>query len=86
MDLEAIARETGVFLVVGVVEKSRSSLWCAVVSVNAQHGIVGKRRKVMPTGAERLVWDGGSQKTLKAVEAEVGGEKVVLGAAICWEN
>ena len=40
----------------------------------------------MPTGVERVVWGVGSPKTLQAVDAVIGGEKVVLGAAICWEN
>jgi nitrilase len=33
-----------------------------------------------------VVWGVGSPKTLKAVDAVIGGEPVVLGAAICWEN
>lgn len=46
--LEEIARETGVFLVVGVVERAGGSLYCAVVYVCPREGCVGKRRKVMP--------------------------------------
>jgi nitrilase len=46
--LEEIARETGVFVVVGVVEKSGGSLYCAVVYVEPARGVIGKRRKVMP--------------------------------------
>jgi nitrilase len=46
--LEEVARETGVFLVVGCVEKAGGTLWCAVVFVDPTRGIVGKRRKVMP--------------------------------------
>jgi nitrilase len=46
--LEKVARETGVFLVVGVVEKAGGSLYCSVVYVEPARGILGKRRKVMP--------------------------------------
>ncbi|KAH8154513.1 uncharacterized protein LAJ45_01041 [Morchella importuna] len=84
--LEKAARETDVFLVVGVVEKCGGTLYCACVFVDPKNGVVGKRRKVMPTGAERVVWGVGSPKTLKAVEAMLCYEKVTLGAAICWEN
>lgn len=46
--LEEIAKNTGVFLIVGVIEKAGSSLYCAVVYVCPKEGCVGKRRKVMP--------------------------------------
>lgn len=47
-ELERVARETGVFLVVGVVERSGGTLYCAVVYVCPNKGVLGKRRKVMP--------------------------------------
>lgn len=46
--LERIAKETGVFLAVGVVERAGGSLYCSVVYVDPQRGVLGKRRKVMP--------------------------------------
>jgi nitrilase len=47
-ELERVARETGVFVVVGVVERAGGSLYCAVVYVCPRRGVIGKRRKVMP--------------------------------------
>lgn len=47
-ELEAIAAETGVFLVVGCIEKVGGSLYCAAVYVCPNRGMIGKRRKVMP--------------------------------------
>lgn len=84
--LEAVARETGVFVVTGLVEKSGGSLYCAAVYVCPQRGIIGKRRKVMPTGTERLVWSQGSPSTLRAVVAEIKGVRLCMASAICWEN
>ncbi|KAH9893799.1 carbon-nitrogen hydrolase [Xylariomycetidae sp. FL2044] len=85
-ELERIARETGVFLVVGVVEKAGGSLYCAVVYVCPRLGVIGKRRKVLPTGSERLIWAQGSPATLKAVTTVIRGVRINLAAAICWEN
>jgi len=46
--LERVARETGVFIVTGLVERAGGSLYCACVYVDPQRGLLGKRRKVMP--------------------------------------
>ncbi|KAL1977322.1 hypothetical protein VTN31DRAFT_181 [Thermomyces dupontii] len=84
--LEQIAHTTGVFLAVGVIERAGGSLYCAVVLVDPRRGTVAKRRKVMPTGAERLVWAQGSASTLRAVPVEIDGVRLTIGCAICWEN
>lgn len=47
-EVERITRETGVFLVVGVIEKAGGSLYCSAVYVCPKLGMIGKRRKVMP--------------------------------------
>lgn len=49
-ELERIARETGVFVVTGLVERCGGTLYCGVVYVCPKLGIIGKRRKVMPVG------------------------------------
>ena len=85
-ELERIARETGVFVVTGIVEKSGGTLYCGVVFVDPKMGVLGKRRKVMPTGSERLIWGMGSASTLRAVTTEIKGVKLCMGSAICWEN
>lgn len=84
--LENVSRDTGVFIVTGVIERAGGTLYCSVAFVDPQRGLIGKRRKVMPTGAERLVWGFGSPSTLKAVTTRIKGIEVRMGCAICWEN
>ncbi|KAF2874021.1 carbon-nitrogen hydrolase [Massariosphaeria phaeospora] len=85
-ELERIARDTGVFVVTGLVERCAGTLYCAVVYVCPKYGVLGKRRKVMPTGSERMIWGQGSASTLRAVTTEIKGVKLCMAAAICWEN
>ncbi|KAL7931788.1 nitrilase [Trichoderma chlorosporum] len=85
-ELERIARDTGVFYVTGCIEKAGGSLYCAAVYVCPKEGIIGKRRKVMPTGTERLMWAQGHPSTLRAVTTFIRGQRINLAAAICWEN
>ncbi|TGO26837.1 hypothetical protein BPAE_0052g00270 [Botrytis paeoniae] len=85
-ELESVARETGIFIVTGFVERAGGTLYCAVVYVCPKLGVIGKRRKVMPTGSERLVWGQGQPSSLRAVTTTIKGVKLTLAAAICWEN
>jgi len=81
-----VARETGLHLAVGVIERdregSRGTLYCTLLYIGPDGSILGKHRKVRPTAAERVIWGEGDGSTLPVFETGVGR----IGGLICWEN
>jgi nitrilase len=75
------AREHAIHLVVGVIERDGGTLYDTALFCNPD-GYLGKHRKLMPTGAERLIWGFGDGSTLPVYDTSLGR----LGAVICWEN
>jgi nitrilase len=80
--LAEACRAARTFAVIGIIERCGGTLYCTVLFIDPVEGLVGKHRKLMPTGAERLIWGFGDGSTLKAAESPVGR----VGAVICWEN
>jgi nitrilase len=80
--LGEIARENGVYLVMGITEREGGTLYCTVLFFAPSGRYLGKHRKLMPTAGERLVWGYGDGSTLPVFATEIGN----LGAVICWEN
>ncbi|EEX11926.1 nitrilase 2 [Citreicella sp. SE45] len=76
------AAAAGLYLVMGVIEREAGTLYCTVVFFGPDGALLGKHRKLMPTGAERLVWGFGDGSTLPTFDTDIGN----LGAVICWEN
>jgi nitrilase len=80
------ARETGVHVCLGVVERdatfSGGTLFCTLVYIGSDGSILGKHRKLKPTAAERLIWGEGDGSTLTVVDTPLGR----VGGLICWEN
>jgi nitrilase len=77
------ARDAGAWVALGATERSRSdTLYNSVVYIGPTGAIIDRHRKLVPTGAERLVWGNGNDHLLTIVD--VGGVKV--GSLICWEN
>jgi nitrilase len=80
--LGAIAREASIYMVIGVIEKDGGTLYCTVLFFDPAGTLLGKHRKLMPTGQERVVWGFGDGSTLPVFDTPLGK----LGAVICWEN
>lgn len=81
MIAEATA-ETGIFAVIGCIERDGGTLYCTALYFDGKHGLIGKHRKLMPTAAERLIWGFGDGSTMEAIDSKLGK----IGAVICWEN
>jgi nitrilase len=82
--LGAAAREAGVWVAVGVIERDRlaGTLYCTLLYFGPDGTLLGKHRKLKPTAAERLVWGEGDGSTLPVIETPHGR----MGGLICWEN
>ncbi|MEN8251242.1 MAG: nitrilase-related carbon-nitrogen hydrolase, partial [Bacteroidota bacterium] len=79
--LAETAQDHKVYLVIGVIERDGGTLYCSILFFSPD-GYLGKHRKLMPTGSERLVWGFGNGSTLPVYDTSLGK----LGAVICWEN
>ncbi|MGO4511882.1 nitrilase-related carbon-nitrogen hydrolase, partial [Bradyrhizobium sp. 2TAF36] len=51
--LGEVARDNSVHLVVGIIERDGGSLYCAALTYGPSGKLLGKHRKLMPTGLER---------------------------------
>ncbi len=80
--LAEASAETGVFMVIGVIERDGGTLYCTALFFDGASGLVGKHRKLMPTAAERLIWGFGDGSTMPVFSKDFG----TIGAVICWEN
>jgi len=81
-EIGRVARSNRIYVVIGVVERDGGTLYCSVLFFGSDGAYLGKHRKVMPTGSERLVWGFGDGSTMPVIDTAVGK----LGAVICWEN
>ncbi|WGU95747.1 carbon-nitrogen hydrolase family protein [Paenibacillus dendritiformis] len=81
-----LAKELGVYLVIGVVERDREystgTLYNSIVYIGPDGRLLGTHRKLVPTGSERLLWGQGDGSTLTVIDTPVGR----IGGLICWEN
>ncbi len=86
LELGQAARDAGAYLAIGVIERDRDfsqgTLYCTLLYFAPDGTLLGKHRKLKPTGAERLVWGEGDGSTLSVFDTPLGR----VGGLICWEN
>lgn len=80
------AKSAKINVVIGLHERnsetSNASLYNSLLFINHNGEIMGKHRKLIPTGGERLIWAQGDGSTLKSYNTNIGK----IGGLICWEN
>jgi len=63
-------------------ETSSASLFNSILFIGDNGLILGKHRKLIPTGGERLIWSQGDGSTLSSYNTSAGN----IAGLICWEN
>lgn len=95
--IAAVAKELQLAVITGFIEREGTTVYCSLLHVDPERGVVGVHRKVLPTAAERLIWGNGdgSKANLTAHRLQVRGvneavdepkREVTVGGGICWEN
>ncbi|RMF24644.1 MAG: carbon-nitrogen hydrolase family protein [Deltaproteobacteria bacterium] len=80
--LQQAAHEAGAVVACGINEREGATLYNAQVVIDAAGEVLGYRRKLMPTGAERTVWGRGDSRDIRVWDTPLG----TLGALICYEH
>jgi len=85
-ELGSAARQAGVAVAIGIneinAEASGTTLYNTLLYIGPDGKLLGRHRKVMPTGGERLVWAMGDGSDLEVYTLPFGR----LGGLLCWEN
>ena len=80
------AKDARIYVAMGIHERnseaSGATLFNTLLYIDDQGEIIGKHRKLIPTGGERLIWGQGDGNTLPVFETPFGK----LGGLLCWEN
>src|SRR6202163_1995459 len=77
-----IARENEVHLAVPVNERDGGTVYNTLLYFGPDGAFLGKHRKLVATGGERLAWGMGDGSTLPVIDTPFGR----VGGLICWEN
>lgn len=82
--ISAAIKKANLFVALGVTERENigGSLHCALLYFDNNGKLIGKHRKLKPTGLERYIWAESDGSTLVSFDTQIGK----IGGLICWEN
>lgn len=78
----AAARAANMVVSIGVTERDGGSLYNTQLLFDADGALLQRRRKIMPTYHERMIWGQGDGSGLRAVDSAVGS----IGQLACYEH
>jgi nitrilase len=84
-ELCSLARGLDIHIAIGVNERDEHSVGAVYntnLLISPEHGLINKRRKLVPTFAEKLTWTSGDGDGLRATETPLGK----IGMLACGEN
>lgn len=76
------ARKAGAYVVIGVNERSGTTIYNTLIFFDRNGRIFGTHRKFKGTGSEKLVWGDGDGSTHKVYDTDLGK----MGGLICGEH
>ena len=76
------ARKANMVVSIGVNERDGGSIYNTQLLFDADGTLIQRRRKIMPTYHERMVWGQGDASGLRAVDSAVAR----IGQLACWEH
>lgn len=76
------AKEANMVVSIGVNERDGDTIYNTQLLFDADGTLIQRRRKIMPTYHERMIWGQGDGSGLRAVDSAVGR----IGQLACWEH
>lgn len=80
--LAKAARDNNIIVCASGTEKDGGSLYLTQFWFDKQGNLMGKHRKIKPTGVERTIWAEGDGSMMQVFDTELGK----LGGLQCWEH
>lgn len=82
--IQQAIRQAGLFVALGITEREPigGTLYCTLLYFGKDGTLLGKHRKLKPTGLERYIWGESDGSTLVTFATKLGR----VGGLICWEN
>lgn len=82
--IEKLAKAQNTYIVLGITEQQsgNGTLYCSMLYISPEKGLLGVHRKIKPTGFERIIWGEAGGEGLVTFDTKIGK----LGGLICWEN